>query len=89
MANMNRLNPEQLAQAVRDEEISFEDALLAHLNNLGIAVEDVALYFALTLAISLAANMEDQWDETIDLPDGPSSVADIIKRFQLRAFLEN
>jgi hypothetical protein len=87
IVNDNRLTAEQLAQAVQDEEISFEDALLYHLlNNLGVGIEDPALFLALTLAIGWA-NM-GRMDETVDLPDGPVTVAQIIERFQLQAFLE-
>jgi len=83
----NRMTPEQLAQAIRAEEISFEDGLICHmLNNLGIAIEDVAFFMALTLAISWA-NM-GQMDGVVDLPDGPATVAEIIERFKLGAFVE-
>lgn len=85
---MNRLTPEQLAQAVRDEELSFEDALIYHmLNNVGTPIEGVGLFYALSIAIGWGSM--NCWDETIDLPGGTSSVADIIERFQLRAFLES
>jgi len=82
------MSPQELAQAVRDEEMSFQDALLHHLVcNLGIAVEDVALFMGLTLAIGWA--QLERWDEIIDLPSGPVTVNEIIERFQLQAFLEN
>ena len=82
------MSPQELAEAVRDEQITFQDALLYHvLNNLGIAIEDVALYMALTLAIGWA--QLDRWEEIIDLPSGPATVVEIIERFQLQAFLED
>ena len=83
------MTPEQLAKAVYDEEISFEDALIYHmLNNLGIAVEDVGLFIALSVAIGWA-NLGEA-EQVINLPgeDGPSTVADIIQRFNLEAFVE-
>jgi hypothetical protein len=84
----NRLTPEQLAQAIQEEEISFEDGLLYHmLNNLGISVEDPAFFMALSLAVGWA-NM-GQLGETVDLPSGPATVAQIIEQFDLKAFLEN
>ncbi len=88
MAEIIRLTPKQLAEAVQDEQMTFEDALLHHLTlNLGIAIEGVALYFGLAVAISWA-NM-NCWDEMLDLPTGPATVADIIDQFQLQAFLES
>ena len=79
---------EELAQAVHDEEMSFEDALIYHLlNNLGISIEDVALFMGLSLAIGWA-NM-GQMDPVVDLPDGPATVAEIIERFDLRAFVDS
>ena len=82
------MSPKELAKAVRDEEISFEDALLNHLvYNLGIPIEDVALFMGLTLAIGWA--QLGRWQEVIDLPSGPATVVEIIERFQLRAFLED
>jgi hypothetical protein len=85
---MNRLTPEQLAKAVNDEEMSFEDALIYHLlNNLGIAVEDAALFMCLSVVIGWA-NMGRK-DEIVTLPDGPATVAEIIERFNLGAFVES
>lgn len=82
------MTPEELAQAIEGEEISFEDGLLYHLlNNLGIGIEAPVLFMALSVAIGWA-NM-GQTDEVIDLPDGPATVAEIIERFDLSAFLEN
>lgn len=76
------VSPQELAEAVRDEEMSFEDALLYHLlNNLGIAVEGVAFYIGLTVALGWASM--ERWDEIIDLPGGPATVTEIIERFQL------
>lgn len=79
-------SPQELADAVRDEQMSFEDALLNHIYNLGIAIEDVALYLALTLAIGWA--QLGLWHEIIDLPSGPATVVEIIERYELRAFLD-
>lgn len=82
------MSPKDLAEAVRDEQMSYDDALLYHLLiNLGIAVEDVSLFMALTLALGWA--QLGRWREVIDLPSGPSTVSEIIRRFQLEAFLEN
>lgn len=82
------MSPQELAQAVRDEQMSYQDAILHHLIcNLGIAVEDVALFMGLTLAIGWA--QMGRWQEVIDLPNGPATVTEIIERFQLRAFLED
>lgn len=85
--NDKRLTPGQLAQAIKNEEISFEDALLYHLlNNLGISVEDTGLFMGLLLAVGWA-NM-GRMDEKVDLPSGPATVPEIIERFDLKAFLE-
>ena len=85
---MAKMTPAQLAEAVRDEEMSFEDALIYHLlNNLGIAIEDVSLFFALSFAIGWA-NIK-QFDQLVELPSGPATVSEVIERFQLRSFLEN
>jgi hypothetical protein len=82
------MTPEQLAEAVLNDEISFEDALLYHLlNNLGIAIEDPGFFMALSVAIGWA-NM-GQTDQILDLPDGPATVVEIIERFDLGAFVEN
>lgn len=83
---MAKLTPKELAQAVRGEKMSFEDALLYHLlNNLGIAIEDVGLFMSLTLAIGWA--QMGRWHEIIDLPNGSATVAAIIERYELRAFV--
>jgi hypothetical protein len=85
---MAKLTVKELAQAVRDEQMSFEDALFNHLlNNLCISIEDVALFMGLTLAIGWA--QLGRWHEIIELPSGPATVVEIIQRFQLQAFLEN
>lgn len=84
---MAKLTVKELAQAVRDEQISFEDALLYHLlNNIGIAIEDVALFMGLTLAIGWA--QLGRWHEIIDLPNGPATVTGIIVRYELREFVD-
>lgn len=84
---MAKLTVEELAQAVRDEQMSFEDALLYHLlNNLGIAIEDVALFMGLMLAIGWA-NL-GQMNQVVDLPSGPVMVMEIIRRFDLEEFVE-
>lgn len=84
---MEKLTPERLAQAVSDEQMTFEDAMLHHLVfNHSVVDVDIELYLTLVLAISWAKL--DRWHEIIDLPTGPASVTEIIERFQLRAFLE-
>lgn len=84
---MEKLTPEQLAQAVRDEQMTFEDAMLHHLVfNHGVVDLDIELY--LTIVIAIGWSKLDRWEETIDLPTGPATVTEIIEQFQLRAFLE-
>jgi hypothetical protein len=84
---MEKMTPEQLAQAVRDEQMTFEDAMLHHLVfSHSVVVPDIELYLTLVLAIGWAKL--DRWDEIIDLPTGPASVAEIVERYQLGAFLD-
>ena len=79
---------EELAQAVRDEEMEFDDALLEYLSEHHPGrLEDTSFFIVMSITIGYAAM--GKWDKVIPLSDDESMTAkEIIDKFGLARFVE-
>lgn len=81
------LTAKELAQAVRDERMEFDDALMELLMQNQPDQPDLGFFMTLKVAIGYAKL--DRWDKQLAISDDDSlSVRDIIERFDLGPFLE-
>ena len=79
----------ELAQAVRDEEIEFDDALLEYLGeHHPERLEDTSFFLVMSIAIGYAAM--GKWEKVIPLSDDEKmTVKEVISKFGLAPFVES
>jgi hypothetical protein len=84
---MRKTSAADLAQAVREEQMDFDEALLDYLLESHPERLDLSFFMVVKVVIGWAAM--GQWDKCIALSDTEeSSVREIIDRFGLGPFLE-
>ena len=79
------MTTEELAEAWRNEEMDFEDALLGHLDQNFPGEYDLTVFFVLKLAISYS-NMVTE-DVVLEIDGERFSAAKFIERFDLHPFV--
>ncbi len=81
------MSGEELAMLYKADEITIDEALEAHLRNLGISAED-ELLFVLQMALGFA-NLGHE-DRPVPLSgDRTPTVAEVIDQYSLRPFVED
>jgi hypothetical protein len=85
--NDERPSAAELAEAVRDEQLDFDDALLEYLMEYYPDRLDLSFFMVVKVVIGWAAT--GQWDKSIALSETEEcSVREIIDRFGLGPFVE-